>query len=220
MNNTDTVIETATFNVPESRIEWLKAEMAKLTKRANKIGCAAPTMTIGDSKMVEVLANDVNGIVTYVKYFSVVVSGQAPRIAGWTFVATLDHADGEVMLRTHPSFEGQLPTRFRCADPRNCDHCRVARQRNETFVLRNDATGDFQQIGRQCLRDFLGHENPMAVASVAELLWDICETAAASEDEPGGVRGGNYVDIGEYLSFVAAAIRNDGWLSRKAANQF
>lgn len=219
MNNTNAVAETttATFSVPESRLEWLKAEIAKLAKRANKIGCIAPTMVVGDSTLVQHADGGAESVATFVRHFAVTVTGQAPRINGWTFVATLDHADGEVVLRTHPSFEGQLPPRFRCADPRNCDHCRMARQRNETFVLRNDATGEFQQIGRQCLRDFLGHENPMSVAATAELLWDLCETAEASEHEAGGNRAGNYVDAVEFLSFVAAAIRKEGWTSRKAA---
>ena len=214
MNNTDAATKTATFNVPESRLEWLKTEIAKLAKRANKIGCAVPTMSVGDSKMVE---KKDDGVVTFTKTFEVVVEGAAPRINGWTFVATLDHADGEVVLRTHPSFEGQLPARFRNADPTHCDHCRLARRRSETFVLRNDATGEFQQIGRQCLRDFLGHENPLSIASAAELLWELCETAEAAEGGLGG--GGNYVSTMEFLAFVAAAIRNKGWVSRKAARE-
>lgn len=219
MNNTNAPMDhdttTATFSVPESRLEWLKAEIAKLAKRAAKIKCAAPTMTVGESKDVKL--TDKEGIVTFMRYFAVEVTGEAPRINGWTFVATLDHADGEVMLRSHPGYKDQLPVRFRHADPRHCDHCRMARQRNETFVLRSDATGDYQQVGRQCLRDFLGHENPAAVASCAELLWDLCEAAEAADSEGGGGGGGDLVDTEEFLAFVAAAIRNQGWLSRSAA---
>jgi hypothetical protein len=219
-NNNAPTAETTrnNFAVPEQRLGWLREKLGKLARKAQKLGCEQPTLVVGDSFLKESVDAE-TGTKTYIQYFNVVVTGPAPRINGWSFVATLDHADGEVVVRTSPEFKDGLPKHFRTADPRHCDHCQKLRMRNETFVLRNDA-GEFKRVGRQCLRDFFGHEAAASLAAVAELLWAACETAEAADAEGGGVGGGNYVDLNEYLLFVAAAIRQEGWLSRGAARAF
>lgn len=158
------------------------------------------------------------------KYIVIELTGAVPRLAGWDFVATLQHleVDGEVanMLRIVPGFEGNLPVEFRDCGPENCDHCKkVIRSRKETFVVRNVETGKWLQVGRNCTQDFLGGKDPHAVAAMLELMQragDLC--SGAEEDGWGG--GGRIQDRGpmsEFLTWVAACVRIDGWISRGKA---
>ena len=81
-----------------------------------------------------------------------------------------------------------------------------------------NATPEFKVVGSNCLADFLGHANPEDVAKLFEYLAD---AVSSGEEFEGGGFGGNITHIGlvEFLGYVAAVIRNDGWLSRGAARQ-
>lgn len=70
---------------------------------------------------------------------------------GWTFVATLVFEEGGTVVRTVPGQEcSYRPT------TKVCDQCHTDRYRNETFVVRNDETGEYKQVGRNCLALFFG----------------------------------------------------------------
>lgn len=146
-------------------------------------------------------------------YYRITVSGIAPRIAGWRFVATLQHAEGGTIMRRVPTDllgEGDLNW-YRDAAP-VCEHCRTNRRRSDTFIVSN-VTGDFRQIGRNCLAAFIGGKSPEVMAAYAEILVDVGEI---SED---CVRVGGQprlIALAQYLPWVASAIRRDGWLSRSA----
>lgn len=153
------------------------------------------------------------------------LSPKPPKIDGWQFVAALTHVeDVGTVLRVCPGAEvaeGEL-WRYREASSENCDHCRVARRRNDTFVIR-DRGGELRQVGRQCLAAYTGLANPEALCACAEILFAVSDALSLSEDdEPGDGRGGGgrqYASIAAYLPYVACSIRVDGWLSRGASRQ-
>ena len=160
--------------------------------------------------------------VFYIRFFEVTISGATPRLAGWEFLATLQHlADdhGEVinLLRTVPTFKDGLPEAYRTASPENCDHCHKAiKSRKETFLVRHE-DGTWKQVGRNCTQDFLGGKDPHDVAAHLENLLRAC--AAAEESEGMGMGGGGAarVSLAALLADVAALVRVDGWTSRGKA---
>jgi hypothetical protein len=205
------------FKIPEENIAALQLKIAKLSKKALKLGSTPITMTVGAFVDVPEMVNGkATGMVRRV--FDVVVEGPTPRLNGWSFAATLERMEGEVMVRSTPSLATQLPTHYRNhATAGDCDHCKQNRRRAETFVLLHD-DGRFVQVGRQCLSDFLGGANPQSEASMAELLWDACDDAEAAEESgSGGGSGGDRVDTVVWLAHVAAAIRVNGWMSKSKA---
>jgi hypothetical protein len=162
------------------------------------------------------------------KYVVIELTGAVPRLAGWDFVATLQHLemDGEIanMLRIVPGFEGTLPLKFRDCGPENCDHCKkTIRTRKETFVVRNTTTGEWLQVGRNCTQDFLGGKDPHAVAAMLEMMQRAGEMLGGAEEEGMGWGGGYIADRGpmvDFLEWVAACVRIDGWISRGKARSF
>lgn len=142
------------------------------------------------------------------------IVGDAPHFAGWTFVAALSHLDGENIVRT---VQGQeLPASYRTRGP-VCDHCRQARRRNETYVLRHE-DGRLAQVGSTCIGDFLGSADASKIAARATMFADACGLA---EDGCEGFGGGGSGDVAldDYLSMVACVVRLQGWTSRTAARE-
>ena len=72
---------------------------------------------------------------------------------GWTFVASVSFEEGGTLVNTVP---GQDLTGWTRPEAHLCEHCGKVRNRVKSFVLRNDETGEFMQIGSSCLTLFLG----------------------------------------------------------------
>jgi hypothetical protein len=213
------------FKIPAGNVPRLQERIADLAKRAARVAKkgdlldATPIGLIVGEKVVEPRKDPHTNLpLPPAIYYMVEVTGATPKLAGWTFVATLQHEEGGTILRAVPTVElpeGALKP-YREAVP-SCDHCGYKRRRNDTFVVRNDA-GTMKQVGRNCLADFTGCKSPQAVASMAEYL---AAAAGVAEEFEGGGGGGEFVeDMTAYLAYVAAAIRLEGWLSRTKAREF
>lgn len=172
--------------------------------------------------------DEITGIAKIVRVFTVTVTGEAPKIAGWAFAAVLQPTvseEGTVLgnlLRVVPGFDAGIPEQYRTAG-NNCDHCHTARRRNETFVLVSES-GEWKQVGRQCLRDFLGHQSPEAYATWAEILIDAADFAGLAEESDishgGSDRWQVRYEAEEILALGASCIRLYGFLSNKSARDF
>lgn len=215
------------FKIHEGRLAWFQSKMAKLAKRAARIGVPAPTYVLGAAELVEETHREEAGedpltgrpvyteYPVYTRYYPVEISGEAPKYAGWVFAATLQTlAGGEVLVRGFG--ETPLPVRFRAQETStDCEHCNVSRRRNETFVLLHD-TGAYKQVGRQCLKDFLGHADPERLAAQAEFL---SEAMGLGEGCGSGSGGETVLALDYFLGFVAAAMNAFGWCSRTKARE-
>jgi hypothetical protein len=211
----------ATYFVPQENVPSLLKKLDALAKKAKKLGCSP--VTYETVKTFSAPHPDPKRAVEgeIVVYEAVTVKGEAPSLSGWTFAATLDHVtlpDGKstTLIRSHG--EESLPERFRTATPEHCDHCGTSRRRNSTFVVRGES-GEWQQVGRQCLKDFLGyHRDPGALARYASALLDL-DLLMAEAYEGGG--DGTYVayDLGTFLALALSSIEDCGWLSRSKARE-
>jgi hypothetical protein len=202
---------TTSFEIPEENLSRFIERMDALIRRAAKLGCALPTYTVSAARVIRAVEEDFDGTrfeVARVVY-NVTVAGEAPSFDGWTFAAVRDHREGGAPLIR--SCGPEIPVRFR--EPSDaCDHCRVSRRRAETFVLVHE-DGRWVQVGRSCIRDFLGHLSPEHLASVAEIIADV----HGGEWSDGGGEPSWRPTVERYLQFVAAVIRQHGWTSRKVA---
>jgi hypothetical protein len=226
-----------TYRVPEVNYPHLQEQIAKLQKRATKLGCGAIEMievghedwpgfwvtddaTGGDRIVYRKPGTDLpRPTGDYRRYFQIQVTGDRPKLNGWQFAATLDaiyDEDGKFvgnMLRVLPGFE--LPEIYRTADA-SCDHCRVQRNRKNTFIVKHE-DGTWKQIGRQCLKDFLGHASPEMYARYAEMLMSLDELGSSSEDEDWLGGGSSFVRryrVQDLLQITAMFVRADGWKSK------
>lgn len=208
---------TATYNIFAENLSPLMRLTARLNKRAAKLGLDPITVT----KMGDVHIRNKDGV-TVDHFITIEIAGETPVLNGYEFVATIQHA-GEAgnILRVVPSFEGTLPERFRTADPGNCDHCRMYRRRNDTFVVMHTDAGavTYHQVGRNCLVDFVGSEKVHSAAAMAEMISLLGESAEGMGVEHGR-RGESTMLLEPAVAWAAEAMFRGGWISRtKAQNE-
>jgi hypothetical protein len=210
-----------TFSIPEENLPQLQEILAKLNKRAAKLKV--------EPIVIEFLGTHIkrrdlgNGNSYDVLYHDIAIEGVTPKLAGWSFVATLNHIvgdDGETLTLIKAIPDVEIPATFRDAEP-VCNHCGFKRKRIDTFILRNE-DGTFKQVGRNCLVDFLGGADPKVVAAQLEMLIDL--VSAINEFDDRYDMGGTFsrdrsFNLREYLLYVASSIRAYGWVSRKTARE-
>ncbi len=218
----------APFEVLAGRFGEFEKRFASLVKRANKLGCDAPSFEVltlfsrinwatKDSGLEVQPRRSLGG--TEVRVLR--VAGKAPHLAGWSLVACLSPIEvpelGTVnMVRSVPG-TGELPVVYRTSGT-YCDHCQSDRRRKETYVVRHE-DGRFAQVGSSCLSDFLGGMSPTTVAAMFT-FW--AEVAALGEDGEGGWgfgRGADTDSLEVYLGLVVREVRANGWLSRTVARE-
>ena len=213
------------YRVPEGNLEALTARVGKMNKRAAKLKMEPLVLTTIGEEFEERTRKegDIAGyrVVTYsVRFVIVTLTGTCPRVNGWAMAATIQHEDGGNILRTVPGFETCLPLVYRNCST-GCDHCRTDRRRNDTYVLHSEA-GEWKQVGRNCLADFLRTSDASGIAEYAEMLASIDEEMGEFEEESfGGSSGPEYFTAKRLLTQVACCVRADGWCSRtEAKNSF
>jgi len=191
--------------IPESTWVELKSKVAKLNKRAAKIGVNPLSLELtGHSKL------DDSEYPRVVVYLEIILEGESPKMDGWKLLAVLQH-DPNLNANIVKTVPGEtIPEDYRTR-PGVCDHCGYTRIRKETFVVQHDTSGEIQQVGRQCVADFLGHGDPRRFIKTWEYFDEI---SGWCEGGWGGVR-----DDRESFSLVAfvamsnAVIRRWGWVS-------
>ena len=209
-------IALVTFTILSKDMDAFRAAFAKLVKKAAKLGVAEPTYTVIEADKVLPPVTDAAGKVTAPGVVVTVlsVSGQAPKLAGWTFVAALQHTSEGNVVRTVPGIEPGPDAKYRTTAS-VCDHCKLQRNRKDTYVVRHD-DGRELQVGRSCLKDFTGHKNPEAIARWAELLSTFVG-AESWDGEGGGFGGAPWTTTTDFLAQVVHEIGMNGWVSRTRA---
>ena len=77
------------------------------------------------------------------------------KVEGYEFIGTLEYIDSEncnLIKKINPDIE--VPEKYRIST--ECDHCKTKRFRKNTVLLRNIETGEFIQVGKACVKDYLG----------------------------------------------------------------
>jgi len=131
--------------------------------------------------------------------FDVTLTGEPPRYGGWRFVAAVDHTDGGTILRYPPGADPTVANDQ--VRPGECDHCHTHRPRRSTVLVANDDTGHLLQVGRSCLKDFLGHNTLPVLLTVDDVAGDL------------GRGGGSPAawDTDTVLAYAWASVQAFGW---------
>lgn len=210
-----------TYRIPEVNWPKFEADFGKLVKRANKMGVPAPCfIKVGHE---DVPVHDEWGTDTGVRSraFFVEVTGGAPVFDGWTMVAVVDrdrqqpqgphvvHAIGDTPVDAAWRTVGDV-----------CEHCHRDNTGRKTLIVVEHENGERLIVGSTCLRDFLGHTSPAAIAEWAQILATL-DDRFAEYDEGEFARFGKAEYRVEPDMFLAATVRVItylGWVSRSAGD--
>lgn len=205
--------DSITVAVLVERLGEMKATLTKLAKKANRYGSAPITFTLVgtpyDQKR-EVTDWDGEKRKITVRVQDVCVTGVAPTVGDYEFIARLELSDAGVLIHKAPAHNDVSLEQFQESDG-HCDHCKSNRRRKEVYVVRERATGKFLQVGSTCLRDFLGVDDPRWIAARFEFFKNFRDSFNECD-------GYAFVQsIHGTLRLASVAIRLFGWCSKTMA---
>ena len=187
------------FHIPAANLAKLNEKLAKLNKRAIKLGLPQITSKVTGVK-----------IENNKRWFCVEIDGVAPKLPDWEFYGTLQHTSEGNILRSVPGKE--IPESYRAA-AKTCDHCNKIRNRKDTYIVRH-ASDSFKQVGHNCVKDFLGHIDPKVLARMLQVIALLGE----ARGEGWGEASLDYTV--DYVAMCAEVIKRDGWVSRTASEKY
>jgi hypothetical protein len=214
-------MEDKTFRVRKSALGDIERQFAKLNRRANKIGVPEVSYEVIEEYHRKLTEDPYTGAMLlteiYIPMVVIKVQGEAPKFEGWTFLGTLEHTESGNLLKSVPG--QRIPEDYRHVD-RKCDHCKLKRIRKDTFVVSHE-DGRTLQVGRQCVRDFLGHKSPENIVKWADFMIKLNDGGWEDEYGFGGVymKEDPSVTLEECLNMSAAVIREFGWVSASKAEE-
>lgn len=142
-----------TYLIHESNIERLEKQLKTIQNKCNKLGT-----DFGYRKGNEVWKEitDEETLCTYMARFIEVEAWGNAHINGWEFVAVIEHMDGKgrnIVRQFNTNYD--IPARYYTVRP-TCEHCNTHRTRKQTYLLVNEETEEFKQVGGSCLKEFTG----------------------------------------------------------------
>jgi hypothetical protein len=198
----------ATYTIHYASLPHALEQLAEYAARTRRLGMDAPTFEVSEVRFLQADGEPEAGPEA-VQVVDVTVTGERPMIQGWAIVARLDHRDAGNIVRNVSGEE--LPLGYRTSAP-TCDHCHTNRARTSTVVIRNIESGEYRQVGHQCLSNYLGTTE----AQVNDWL-DLSDGFLTDADLL-DLRGGTeWYDAAYVLAAAAAAISVYHWVSSTEA---
>lgn len=153
------------YAIHENFYKDVEKKINRIVKKCEKYGNPFVFNVIGTEMHEDSRANHndkhnrYNGV--FHKFVIIEVEGEA-KVGNWEFIATLNiRSNGNVIRRYNNEVE--LPDYFKTS-PDVCDHCRSVRNRKNLYVVRNIDTGEFRQVGGNCLMSYTGIDLEYAAA--------------------------------------------------------
>lgn len=200
--------------IPNERMGEFLRKMEKIQAQARKLSLAEWDVVIGEKEWRRLTDK------YHVDGSMVSISGQAPVLGGWRFLAKIEHNAGGNLVKRLTGGDNSPAEWHMCAP--NCDHCGVSRDRNNTFMLENIDSGAVKQVGSSCMSDFLGHQqrDPERIAAMFDHLMDVVQDFEFDPERELG--GTGRVNLGvEPVKLMAATLRiveeDGGYLSAEKA---
>jgi hypothetical protein len=171
------------YLMPLFRLEGIEDAIAKLNKKAKKLGLPEIEFSVDEEIIPKILQRNQYSKEIVINCRNIKIKGKFPCYEGWNFIATVDYGNGEKnLLRSIPSFDGKIPNKYRTANI-ECDHCKTKRNRKNSFLVLHEVEG-WKQIGKNCIKDYLGGKSPHDIATVASDLFRIlCDMEESGWDD-------------------------------------
>lgn len=215
--------KTRVFRVPVDHLHLLEDKIKKANKLAVKLGTKPAIINYIERKFEKVKGgfadNNEQDVFDALRgekfreYQYLTVTGEVPILAGgWAFAGKLEPHETGTIIKSAPGHK--IPGRFYSADATHCEHCGKARRRTETFVVKKGRK--YTQVGRSCLKDFMGHDHPEKFAQQAEWIYDIEKELRDYETDSFGGRWDPSWSTEKSLAAAHAAIKRDGFKPKSA----
>lgn len=196
--------EVMQFTILSQNVLNLKAAFEKLNKKAEKY----------NTDKLDFVTVDEPYLKDNLLWQDIEVAGMIPVVGDFTLVGVLETlSEGTNIVKTVPG--ENLPEEYR-NNSFFCDHCQTNRYRKEVIVVRNNETGECIQLGKNCLKDYLGISLEHLVNRFSWLN-DLIE----NNSDPDFQGSGSTIyscSVRHFLATCAKVINTIGFVSKKQAD--
>lgn len=192
----------AVYKIPECNIEEFRKKAKTVEKKCKVYGNEFSYHEIG-----EIYENRmVNGNVVPIKLIEVEIAGIA-KMNGWRLVAKVEEVPGQSRHSVSVYDDINLPETY-YVEPLHCDHCHTKHNRKKAFIIYNENTNEFKEVGRRCLVDYTHGLSGEAAAYVAEFIDNLKDESSPiyhiSESK-------TYYNVDECLRIAYECFNKFGW---------
>lgn len=134
------------------------------------------------------------------------------KLGEFEFVCSLEWNDeAQENLIKKASEDISVPSEYRLLN--TCDHCKTHRRRKSTIVLRNLVTGDYVQVGKSCVKEYVGIDLGH-YASYLSFFQDM-EDYLESCKQDKSIRYRHYYEVDEVLLQTLEEVQRHGYISKQ-----
>lgn len=223
---------TKTYMIPEENIENLEKKFNASARKIRKINPELePTMTKEDHTIVLVRKIEFRSCdcrseatVKEIPYEARKVELKIPDEVvfaenNWVFGGSVEPSGVEGKNFVDVNLSGKdlgfvVPSKYFTVNPCTCDYCKTNRKRNKTYLVVNRETGEWKQLGKECLKLFVTGIDVDAIATFESFIKE-AEDAANPVDEFFYNRRFKFVKVADALALACAVYRERGYLATR-----
>ena len=223
---------TKTYMIPEENVENLEKKFNIAARKIRKINPELePTMTKSNHTIVlvhkiELRPCDCRSETTIkeVPYEARRVELKIPDETvfaenNWAFGGSVEPSGVEGKNFVNVNLSGKdlgfiVPSKYFTANSCTCDYCKTNRKRNKTYLVVNRETGEWKQLGKECLKLFVTGIDVDAIATFESFIKE-AEDAANPGDEFFYNRRFKFVKVADALALACAVYRERGYLATR-----
>ena len=220
------------YMVPEENIENLEKKFTAAARKIRKINPELePIMTKSDRTIVLVRKIVLRpcdcrseATVKEVPYEARRVELKIPDEAvfaenNWAFGGSVEPSGVEGKNFVDVNLSGKdlgfiVPSKYFTVNPCTCDYCKTNRKRNKTYLVVNQETGEWKQLGKECLKLFVAGIDVDAIATFESFIKE-AEDAANPGDEFFYNRRARFVEVQRALELAQAATKMFGFVATR-----
>lgn len=223
---------TKTYMIPEENVENLEKKFNAAARKIRKINPELePTMTKSNHTIVLVRKIELRpcdcrseSTVKKVPYEARRVELKIPDEVvfaenNWAFGGSVEPSgvDGKNFVNVNLSGKDLgfiVPTRYFSSNPCSCDYCKTNRKRNKTYLVVNRETGEWKQLGKECLKLFVTGIDVDAIATFESFIKEAEETANPGDEFFYNKRF-RFVKVADALALACTVYRERGYLATR-----
>lgn len=201
-------------NVAKHSTILFEKEIARLNKRAHKVGVPLITFArVGEVVLrrtsITVMDGEESQRTYPVDCVRYEVAVPACEEYAWALMATITPIEGGKPFVDVHMGKTVDTAYWEQRDPCRCEHCNTTRHRNLTYVVMHKQTGEHKQVGRQCFKDYVGHEG-LAKLEFQALVVSMLGNGDEDFMFPGGTGRVEVISVREVVEMAEAIADADG----------
>ena len=190
------------YAIFEGNMEGLEKKLQRIANKCKKYGNDFTYEKVGEEYRVQ---KDEDGNEYTTRYIIVEAEGKA-IVNDWKFIASVEHTEkGNIIKKCCDDVE--VPERYYTSET-VCEHCNSRRYRKNTFIVYNEITKEFKQVGKSCLKDFTCGMSAEGIACYISLFDELIE----GEYIGAGSHATRYIETMEAMQYIAETIKHFGYV--------